>query len=174
MVTRYKESFQPLDVLPISSSTMSSASLPPKVCLPYLFTGLYLILSLARPSPRCWRWPSRQLRRVNPRTRRSRCRTLRGCKIPKVCQLFGIIDSHIHAFVCSDRYHVGESLVTSVRPYMRLIGAEEKIVNHGFVRKVCIYRLSTFMLSNSVGSPEQHLNSTRSKRKDVRLLLLPA
>jgi flavin-dependent dehydrogenase len=33
------------------------------------------------------------------------------------------------------RYHVGESLVTSTRPYMRLIGAEEKIVDHGFVRK---------------------------------------
>ncbi|PPQ77190.1 hypothetical protein CVT25_011036 [Psilocybe cyanescens] len=34
-----------------------------------------------------------------------------------------------------DRYHVGESLIPSVRHYLRFIGAEEKIVNHGFVRK---------------------------------------
>lgn len=73
---------------------------------------------------------------------------------------------------CSNRYHVGESLVTSVRPYMRLIGAEEKIVNHGFVRKVCILQLSAFILSNFVNSLEPHLNSTRSKRKDVRISLL--
>jgi flavin-dependent dehydrogenase len=33
------------------------------------------------------------------------------------------------------RYHVGESLVPSIRHYMRFIGAEEKLVNHGFVRK---------------------------------------
>ncbi|KDR75254.1 hypothetical protein GALMADRAFT_226924 [Galerina marginata CBS 339.88] len=33
------------------------------------------------------------------------------------------------------RYHVGESLIPSVRHYLRFIGAEEKMVNHGFVRK---------------------------------------
>ena len=37
----------------------------------------------------------------------------------------------------SYRYHVGESLIPSIRHYMRFIGAEEKLANHGFVRKVC-------------------------------------
>ncbi|KAF5384532.1 hypothetical protein D9757_006464 [Collybiopsis confluens] len=33
------------------------------------------------------------------------------------------------------RYHIGESLIPSVRPYLRFIGAEEKVENHGFVKK---------------------------------------
>ncbi|KAG6913405.1 hypothetical protein DXG01_007066, partial [Tephrocybe rancida] len=33
------------------------------------------------------------------------------------------------------RYHVGESLIPSVRQYFRFIGAESTLVNHGFVRK---------------------------------------
>ncbi|KAF8629421.1 hypothetical protein AX15_003471 [Amanita polypyramis BW_CC] len=33
------------------------------------------------------------------------------------------------------RYHVGESLIPSIRHYLRFIGAEEKLVNCGFVRK---------------------------------------
>ncbi|KAK2464287.1 hypothetical protein APHAL10511_003744 [Amanita phalloides] len=33
------------------------------------------------------------------------------------------------------RYHVGESLIPSIRHYLRYIGAEEKLLNHGFVCK---------------------------------------
>ncbi|KXN91083.1 Tryptophan 2-halogenase, partial [Leucoagaricus sp. SymC.cos] len=33
------------------------------------------------------------------------------------------------------RYHVGESLIPSVRHYLRFIGAEDKLANYGFVRK---------------------------------------
>ncbi|PFH53774.1 hypothetical protein AMATHDRAFT_1004 [Amanita thiersii Skay4041] len=33
------------------------------------------------------------------------------------------------------RYHVGESLIPSIRHYLRFIGAEEKLVKHGFIRK---------------------------------------
>ncbi|KAJ7125045.1 FAD binding domain-containing protein [Mycena epipterygia] len=33
------------------------------------------------------------------------------------------------------RYHVGESLIPSVRHYMRFIGADEKLSKHGFVHK---------------------------------------
>ncbi|KAF9476349.1 FAD binding domain-containing protein [Pholiota conissans] len=33
------------------------------------------------------------------------------------------------------RYHIGESLIPSVRHYLRYIDAEEKMVNHGFIRK---------------------------------------
>ncbi|KAJ7342322.1 hypothetical protein DFH08DRAFT_811417 [Mycena albidolilacea] len=34
------------------------------------------------------------------------------------------------------RYHVGESLIPSVRHYMRCIGADEKLATHGFANKV--------------------------------------
>ncbi|PPQ62915.1 hypothetical protein CVT24_006155 [Panaeolus cyanescens] len=33
------------------------------------------------------------------------------------------------------RYHVGESLIPSVRHYLRFIGAEEKVIKHGFIQK---------------------------------------
>ncbi|KAJ7729414.1 hypothetical protein B0H14DRAFT_2190918, partial [Mycena olivaceomarginata] len=33
------------------------------------------------------------------------------------------------------RYHVGESLIPSVRHYMRFIGADEKLASHGFANK---------------------------------------
>ncbi|KAF9049926.1 FAD binding domain-containing protein [Panaeolus papilionaceus] len=33
------------------------------------------------------------------------------------------------------RYHVGESLIPSVRHYLRFIGAEEKVIKHGFISK---------------------------------------
>ncbi|XP_006460852.1 hypothetical protein AGABI2DRAFT_221106 [Agaricus bisporus var. bisporus H97] len=33
------------------------------------------------------------------------------------------------------RYHIGESLIPSVRHYLRFIGAEDKLANHGFVPK---------------------------------------
>ncbi|PBK91714.1 FAD binding domain-containing protein [Armillaria gallica] len=33
------------------------------------------------------------------------------------------------------RYHIGESLIPSVRHYLRFVGAEDKLANHGFVRK---------------------------------------
>lgn len=34
------------------------------------------------------------------------------------------------------RYHVGESLIPSVRHYMRFIEADHKLAGHGFVHKV--------------------------------------
>lgn len=33
------------------------------------------------------------------------------------------------------RYHIGESLIPSIRPYLNFIGAEEKLANHGFAYK---------------------------------------
>lgn len=38
------------------------------------------------------------------------------------------------------RYHIGESLIPSVRHYLRFIDAEEKVANYGFAMKVSIYR----------------------------------
>ncbi|OBZ69478.1 Tryptophan 2-halogenase [Grifola frondosa] len=37
------------------------------------------------------------------------------------------------------RYHIGESLIPSVRHYLRFIGAEEKVIAHGFARKVVVF-----------------------------------
>ncbi|KAJ7508837.1 putative halogenase [Mycena galericulata] len=34
------------------------------------------------------------------------------------------------------RYHIGESMLPSCRPFLRFIGAEDKVVNHGFAVKV--------------------------------------
>ncbi|TCD62537.1 hypothetical protein EIP91_006764 [Steccherinum ochraceum] len=33
------------------------------------------------------------------------------------------------------RYHIGESLIPSARHFLRFVGAEEKVINHGFLRK---------------------------------------
>lgn len=35
----------------------------------------------------------------------------------------------------SPRYHIGESLLLSVRPFLQFLGAEEKVMKHGFVKK---------------------------------------
>lgn len=41
------------------------------------------------------------------------------------------------------RYHIGESLLPSVRGYLRFIGAEEKVAKYGFTRKVRSLEYST-------------------------------
>jgi flavin-dependent dehydrogenase len=35
----------------------------------------------------------------------------------------------------SPRYHIGESLLMSVRPFLQFVGAEEKVLKHGFTKK---------------------------------------
>ncbi|KAG5650278.1 hypothetical protein H0H81_012768 [Sphagnurus paluster] len=45
------------------------------------------------------------------------------------------------------RYHVGESLLPSVRPYFRFIGAESILEDYGFMRKVDA-KLMLFASSN--------------------------
>lgn len=35
------------------------------------------------------------------------------------------------------RYHIGESMLPSLNSFMRFIGAEEKLRDHGFTTKVC-------------------------------------
>ena len=46
----------------------------------------------------------------------------------------------LHAFgyslMLSHRYHIGESLLPSVRHFLRFVDAEEKVMSYGFVRKV--------------------------------------
>lgn len=40
------------------------------------------------------------------------------------------------------RYHIGESMLPSIRPFLRFIGAEQKIIDHGFQTKVSTPALS--------------------------------
>jgi flavin-dependent dehydrogenase len=35
----------------------------------------------------------------------------------------------------SPRYHIGESLLLSIRPFLQFVGADEKVLAHGFVKK---------------------------------------
>ena len=53
------------------------------------------------------------------------------------------------------RYHIGESLLPSVRPFLRFIGAEEAVINYGFALKVCCHsrRVSQLMEKCSLGQP---------------------
>ena len=68
------------------------------------------------------------------------------------------------------RYHVGESLIPSIRHYMRYIDADEKLVNHGFVHKVNISN-ETRLRPDAHLPPSlaQQSNLLNSRRKDVRL-----
>ena len=70
------------------------------------------------------------------------------------------------------RYHVGESLIPSIRHYMRYIDADEKLVNHGFVHKVsnlCNETVVSPYRFSSSHSLVRQLNLLNSRRKDVRL-----
>ena len=43
-------------------------------------------------------------------------------------------------YIIFPRYHIGESLLPSVRHYLRLIDAEQKVANYGFALKVGLHR----------------------------------
>ena len=48
------------------------------------------------------------------------------------------------------RYHIGESLLPSVRHYLRFIDAEDKVANFGFARKVCTLSLTRLFIGSFV------------------------
>ena len=56
-------------------------------------------------------------------------------KFPRSRHTCPVEPSRLHTPTC--RYHIGESLIPSVRHYLRFIDAEEKVANHGFAMKVC-------------------------------------
>lgn len=64
------------------------------------------------------------------------------------------------------RYHIGESLLPSVRPLLQFVGAEKKVMEHGFAPKVCTW-LSCRHGKLTQISLEQQLNSTSTKGKDI-------
>ena len=43
-------------------------------------------------------------------------------------------------YILFGRYHIGESLIPSVRHYLRFIDAEDKIASYGFAVKVSMHR----------------------------------
>lgn len=47
------------------------------------------------------------------------------------------------------RYHIGESLIPSVRHYLRFIGAEQKLVEYGFKHKVRPSVIGAFVMSRT-------------------------
>ncbi|KAJ7859637.1 FAD binding domain-containing protein [Mycena olivaceomarginata] len=72
----------------------------------------------------------------------------RGLEQPSVCLSGGPAGSYPASVLAREgisvtvlesakfpRYHVGESLIPSVRHYMRFIGADEKLASHGFANK---------------------------------------
>jgi hypothetical protein len=52
----------------------------------------------------------------------------------------------VFSSLCTSSYHVGESLIPSVRHYFRYIGAEAILASHGFISKAGL----AFTLSSSL------------------------
>jgi monoamine oxidase len=70
-----------------------------------------------------------------------------------------------------DRYHIGESLIPSVRHYLRFIDAEEKLSEYGFTRKVGIVPFPTVCYinpSSSVTQPGSAIKFNQFKREGWR------
>jgi len=49
------------------------------------------------------------------------------------------------------RYHIGESLLPSIRPLLQFVGAEKKIMEHGFAPKVGAWLPSVQTWETDVG-----------------------
>jgi len=72
-------------------------------------------------------------------------------------------------------YHIGESLIPSVRPYFRFIGAESTLASYGFTRKVSPHLSPPFCYSSEPipqTSPDRRLNSISSSTKAVSISVL--
>ncbi|KAF7362166.1 hypothetical protein MVEN_00562700 [Mycena venus] len=64
------------------------------------------------------------------------------------------------------RYHVGESLIPSVRHYMRFIGADQKLASYGFVHKVKVAVCSRFASADAaVNKPGSAIKFNQYKRE---------
>ena len=62
------------------------------------------------------------------------------------------------------RYHIGESLIPSVRHYLKFIDAEEKVANYGFKIKVCLFRALTARDSRLEARSCDKVESTQERR----------
>ncbi|KAL4079213.1 hypothetical protein J3A83DRAFT_1049650 [Scleroderma citrinum] len=47
------------------------------------------------------------------------------------------------------RYHIGESLVPSVRCYLKFIGVEQQVADYGFTLKVCYCIMNIYSFNNA-------------------------
>jgi hypothetical protein len=180
------------DALSTSTSSLYSA---------FRFLVIKILYSVtACASSRYWWWAGRKLCSSSSCEGRLRCRGFRGNEISEVCQVsfarpaafrsvislefsctglfplrvaaIPLTITHAFVFLLANRYHVGESLIPSIRHYMRFIGAEEKVANHGFVRKVRTIPVNPILMpSHSTRSLGQRLNSTSTNEKDVSPIL---
>ena len=66
----------------------------------------------------------------------ARASTSCSSKHPNSLGPFISISEFHWSYTPSRRYHIGESLLSSARHYLKFIGADEKVANHGFERKV--------------------------------------
>ena len=97
---------------------------------------LGLILSLACSCPCYRRRSSWFLRCFCTCTGRSRCHRIWSCQISSV-RYYALSPSL--SSLDAPSYHVGESLIPSVRHYFRYIGAEAILSSYGFVSKASIF-----------------------------------
>jgi len=73
---------------------------------------------------------------------------LEASKFPRSCCTSSEFTS---AYTPSGRYHIGESLIPSVRHYLRFIDAEDKIASYGFAVKV--RGIATISLATHISKP---------------------
>lgn len=66
-------------------------------------------------------------------------------------------------------YHIGESLLPSVRNYLRFVGAEKKVAEYGFTRKVRFLRCSVYESFLYPASPEGPLDLITTSTKHVSM-----
>ncbi len=68
------------------------------------------------------------------------------------------------------RYHIGESMLPSCRPFLRFIDFEEKMKNYGFFPKVCFPPLLKSRYLN-IDKPGAALKLNQDKREGCAYLL---
>lgn len=77
---------------------------------------------------------------------------LEAAQFPRSVPYRLIVRSALH--FCN-RYHIGESLIPSVRHYLRFIDAEDKLSEYGFTRKVATVPFPTVHIVNPSSSTAQ-------------------
>jgi flavin-dependent dehydrogenase len=60
---------------------------------------------------------------------------LEAAKFPRSGHMTSIVSTRRYTYPLS-RYHIGESMLPSVRPFLEFIGAEQSVINYGFTVKV--------------------------------------
>lgn len=83
--------------------------------------------------------------------------------------MLNIVYTYSYLSLSSHSYHIGESLLPSVRNYLRFVGAEKKVAEYGFTRKVRFLRCSVYEGLLYRASPEGPLDLITTSTKPVSL-----